>query len=217
MGNEFEVGGWGLAVYCVYGRGRRSRLTEANPAGVRPRHRRAPGFTRLCCMPNGHTTQITVRAAQPLPSWRPACRCSSPSPRPDLSWPLPVPPGGHAWEALQAAANDNVRHFDAAAAKMGWKKWALTKAHSGGAGWRGMGWVSTRADDLCNGGARGSMSATQCGTVPVGFKLALTAMWCWCLCVVMRAAAAAQPHHYTARKARVLWARSAVPRLPAAT
>ncbi len=73
---------------------------------------------------------------------------------PDLSRPLPVPPGGHAWEALQAAANDNVRHFDAAAAKMGWKKWALTKAHSGGAGRGGVA-LGVAGPPGSSGGGRG--------------------------------------------------------------
>ncbi|GLI59970.1 hypothetical protein VaNZ11_002028 [Volvox africanus] len=53
-----------------------------------------------------------------------------PDPPVDPSQPLPLPPGGHEWEALQAAVNDSVASFGAAAAKMGWKKWALTRAHS---------------------------------------------------------------------------------------
>ncbi|GIL65463.1 hypothetical protein Vafri_19251 [Volvox africanus] len=53
-----------------------------------------------------------------------------PDPPEDPSQPLPLPPGGHEWEALQAAVNDSVASFGAAAAKMGWKKWALTRAHS---------------------------------------------------------------------------------------
>ncbi|EFJ52035.1 hypothetical protein VOLCADRAFT_87163 [Volvox carteri f. nagariensis] len=53
-----------------------------------------------------------------------------PEPPEDPSQPLPLPPGGHEWEALQAAVNDSVASFGAAAAKMGWKKWALTRAHS---------------------------------------------------------------------------------------
>ena len=52
----------------------------------------------------------------------------------ETSQPLPAPTGGHEWEALQAAVNDSVAAFGAAAAKMGWKKWALTRAHSGA--WR---------------------------------------------------------------------------------
>ncbi|KAG2436066.1 hypothetical protein HYH02_011577 [Chlamydomonas schloesseri] len=53
-----------------------------------------------------------------------------PVPPEDTSQPLPAPAGGHEWEALQAAVNDSVAAFVAAAAKMGWKKWALTRAHS---------------------------------------------------------------------------------------
>ncbi|GLC33473.1 hypothetical protein PLESTB_000078700 [Pleodorina starrii] len=53
-----------------------------------------------------------------------------PEPPLDPAVPLPLPPGGHEWEALQAAVNDSVAAFGAAAAKMGWKKWALTRAHS---------------------------------------------------------------------------------------
>ncbi|KAG2426275.1 hypothetical protein HXX76_013032 [Chlamydomonas incerta] len=53
-----------------------------------------------------------------------------PVPPEDTSHALPAPAGGHEWEALQAAVNDSVAAFGAAAAKMGWKKWALTRAHS---------------------------------------------------------------------------------------
>eukprot|EP00198_Chlamydomonas_reinhardtii_P002004 XP_001691340.1 predicted protein [Chlamydomonas reinhardtii] len=53
-----------------------------------------------------------------------------PVPPEETSQPLPAPTGGHEWEALQAAVNDSVAAFGAAAAKMGWKKWALTRAHS---------------------------------------------------------------------------------------
>ncbi|KAG2483560.1 hypothetical protein HYH03_017567 [Edaphochlamys debaryana] len=53
-----------------------------------------------------------------------------PVPPDDPFAPLPTPAGGHEWEALQAAVNDSVAVFGAAAAKMGWKKWALTRAHS---------------------------------------------------------------------------------------
>eukprot|EP00201_Polytomella_parva_P022077 CAMPEP_0175039456 /NCGR_PEP_ID=MMETSP0052_2-20121109/594_1 /TAXON_ID=51329 ORGANISM="Polytomella parva, Strain SAG 63-3" /NCGR_SAMPLE_ID=MMETSP0052_2 /ASSEMBLY_ACC=CAM_ASM_000194 /LENGTH=241 /DNA_ID=CAMNT_0016301311 /DNA_START=20 /DNA_END=742 /DNA_ORIENTATION=+ len=44
---------------------------------------------------------------------------------------LPSPPGAHEWESLQAAVNDTVGVFKAPNAKMGWKKWALTKSHCG--------------------------------------------------------------------------------------
>ncbi|KXZ54507.1 hypothetical protein GPECTOR_4g572 [Gonium pectorale] len=72
----------------------------------------------------------TISRGQTAPGPGRVEEANLPEPPEDTSQPLPAPPGGHEWEALQAAVNDSVAAFGAAAAKMGWKKWALTRAHS---------------------------------------------------------------------------------------
>ncbi len=48
-----------------------------------------------------------------------------------MNTPLPLPAGGHEWEALQAAVNASCdAEFESAAVKMSWKRWALTRANS---------------------------------------------------------------------------------------